>query len=203
MGLNNFGVPLNGATDTTVMPKLQYRFRVTFSGFGSNTGGISEATLTRNVITATRPALSHDEITLDVYNSRIYMAGKHTLDPVTIVLRDDVNSETIRNVNQQVQKQIELNDQVTAGAAADYKFTTTIDMLNGSHGGDASIVIDSYELYGCYLQNVQYGDLSYAASEQVQATLTIRYDNFDHFSSGQTTFEGTGENTEVATNGPA
>ena len=32
--ISNFGVPVNGNDGTTLMPKLQYRFRVIFNGIG-------------------------------------------------------------------------------------------------------------------------------------------------------------------------
>ena len=90
--LLNLTVPLANDTSASsqglLMPKLAYRFRVTLENFGI-TGNTTE--LTKQVIDASRPNLSFDPIQLDVYNSKIYMAGKHTWAPVTINLRDDVN----------------------------------------------------------------------------------------------------------------
>ena len=50
---------------------------------------------------------------------------------------------------------------------------------SGKHGasGGAEKTIDKWDLNGCYLSNVQYGDLNYGTSEMVQVTATIRYDN--------------------------
>ena len=88
--ITTLGVPDNSGNTTTIMPKLQYRFRVTFVGEGFS------ATPTRSVISTTRPSLTHDEIPLDSYNSRIYLAGKHMWEAVSIVLRDDVDSVVLR-----------------------------------------------------------------------------------------------------------
>ena len=70
--ITTLGVPDNQGNTTTIMPKLAYRFRVTFIGEGFS------ATPTRSVMTVGRPSLTHDEGVLEAYNSRIYLAGKHT-----------------------------------------------------------------------------------------------------------------------------
>ena len=100
--LSKFGVPDGSPGSThTLMPKLQYRFRVTFGNLGGD--GVDQAVLTRQVISVTRPQLTHDEMILDVYNSRIYLAGKHVWNPITIILRDDVSNKAIKVVDQQLQ----------------------------------------------------------------------------------------------------
>ena len=55
----------------------------------------------------TRPNLTFDQVTLDVYNSKVYVAGKHTWDPITINVRDDVNNAVTKLVGEQVQKQFD------------------------------------------------------------------------------------------------
>ena len=91
--ITNFGVPTDSATGTTLMPKLQYRFRVSFTNLG---GGTLKDQTTQNVISASRPNLTHEEVIVDSYNSKMYLAGKHTWEPVTIVLRDDMDSNVIK-----------------------------------------------------------------------------------------------------------
>ena len=67
--LNRFTVPLaGGETQGTVMPKLKYRYRIFFEGFGA-TGSNSE--LTKQVQTAARPSVSFAPQTIEVYNSKI------------------------------------------------------------------------------------------------------------------------------------
>ncbi len=94
--LLNLTVPLANDTSASsqglLMPKLQYRFRVTLENFGI-TGNTTE--LTKQVIDATRPNISFQQIPIDVYNSKIYMAGKHEWQAVTMNLRDDVKGKTI------------------------------------------------------------------------------------------------------------
>ena len=87
--LSKFTVPLasdqSAANQGLLMPKLQYRFRVILENFGIST---PRSEITKQVVDVTRPDLSFDQITLDVYNSRVYMAGKHTWAPITLTIRD-------------------------------------------------------------------------------------------------------------------
>ena len=46
--------------------------------------------------------LTHEQIPVDAYNSRIYLAGKHTWEPISIILRDDIDGVTLRELNQQL-----------------------------------------------------------------------------------------------------
>ncbi len=176
--LSKFTVPLandqSATTQGLLMPKLQYRFRVVLENFGVST---PRSELTKQVISVTRPNLTFDDVTLDVYNSRIYMAGKHTWEAITINLRDDVNNSVSKLVGEQVQKQFDFFEQSSAASGIDYKFTTRIEMLDGGNGSTAPGILETWELYGSYVQSVNYNTLAYATSEPVTITLSIRYDN--------------------------
>jgi hypothetical protein len=176
--LSKFTVPLandqSSASQGLLMPKLQYRFRVVLENFGVST---PRSELTKQVIDVTRPNLTFDDITLDVYNSRIYMAGKHTWEAISINLRDDVNNSVSKLVGEQVQKQFDFFEQSSAASGIDYKFTTRIEMLDGGNGATAPGVLETWELYGSYVNSVNYNTLAYATSDPVTITLSIRYDN--------------------------
>lgn len=181
--LNNFGVPGGGGDNLGILqPKLSYRFRVTLQGFGKVGDTASSTTiLTRQVMNVTRPKVSHEEVILDSYNSRAYVAGKHTWEPVSIVLRDDAANNLSKLVNLQVQRQLnhrtQLSDVVDDGQAGlNYKFTTKIDTLDGQ----STSPTETFTLEGCFLQNLDYGQQDYASSEPVQLTLTLRFDNCLH-----------------------
>jgi hypothetical protein len=164
-----------GTNAGLLMPKLKYRFRVSFEGFGVNT---TEAVqLTRQVVDISRPKIGFEEIELPIYNSKVYMAGKYTLEPVTLNLRDDANGNVIKLVGQQVQKQFDFFEQSSARSGIDYKFKTKIEILDGGNGQQAAAVLETFELFGCFLQNADYGDLNYATNEAVQIALTIRFDS--------------------------
>jgi len=175
---NKFGVPIadDSATGSGIlMPKLKYRFRVTFlNQFG---GGAEAKTLTQNVQNVTRPVVTYDEILVESYNSKVYMHGKHTWDPITVVIRDDITNSVTKLVGAQAQRQVNHFQQTTPAAGNDYKFDMKIEILDGVNAGSSEV----WYLEGCFLQNVNYSDSDYSANEPVQITLAVRFDNATHF----------------------
>ena len=164
-----------GGNQGLLMPKLQFRFRVNFLNFGVDaTGGLS---LTKQVIDCSRPNLSFAEIPLQVYNSTVKIAGKHTWADMTINIRDDASGSVSKAVGQQLQKQLDFVEQASAATGQDYKFQTNIEILDGGNGTLAPTVLETWELYGCFLQSANYNTLNYGTSEAVTIALTIAYDN--------------------------
>ena len=176
--LSKLGVPIAGNQSASnqglLMPKLQYRFRVLFQNFG-----VSKPTteLTKQVMTAGRPSVEFDDITLDVYNSRIHYAGKPKWSPVSIVVRDDVSGSVSKLVGEQLQKQFDFFEQSSAASGIDYKFTTVIELLDGGNGANEAGVLETFELYGCYVQKTDYKGGDYKTSDPMDITLSINYDN--------------------------
>jgi hypothetical protein len=164
----------SASTQGLLMPKLKYRFRAVFENFGVST---PRTELTKQVIDFTRPSVSFDEITVDVYNSKLYLAGKHSWEMVTVNLRDDASGQVARLVGEQLQKQLDFMEQASAASGIDYKFTTKCEILDGGNGAVQPVVLETWELYGCFLQNVNYNDLNYASSEAVTISMSIRFDN--------------------------
>ena len=176
--LNKFTVPLAGGQSANsqglLMPKLKYRFRVSFENFGVTT---SKAELTKQVMDVTRPSVNFEQIPVDVYNSKINIIGKHTWDPITVNLRDDVSGNVTKLVGEQVQKQFDFLEQASASAGIDYKFITRFEILDGGNGAATPTSLEEWELYGCYVENVNYNDLNYASSEAATITMSVRFDN--------------------------
>jgi hypothetical protein len=164
-----------GGNQGLLMPKLQYRFRVNFLNFGVDAaGGLS---LTKQVVDCTRPNLTFDEVTLNVYNSRIYLAGKHTWSELTINVRDDASGSVSKAVGQQLQKQLDFVEQASAATGQDYKFQVNMEVLDGGNGTSAPVVLEAWECYGCFLKGANYGGMNYATNDPMQIALNIRYDN--------------------------
>ena len=183
--LNNIGIPTTnaaGSTQVLLMPKLKYRFRVTLLGFG-----VTAATeLTKQVQDVTRPKVSFEEMTLDVYNSKVKLAGRHALEPVTLTLRDDASGQVQKMVGQQIQKQFDFMEQASARSGIDYKFTTRIEVLDGGNGALVPSTLETFEMYGCFIQNADYGDANYSTNEHMTVALSIVYDNLSQFAAGAT-----------------
>lgn len=180
--LSKLSVPLasdqSASSQGMLMPKLQYRFRVSFENFGVST---PTTELTKQVIDCTRPNLTFEDIELAVYNSKVRLAGRHTWENITVNLRDDASGQVQKLVGEQLQKQFDFFEQASAASGIDYKFTTRIEVLDGGNGGSIPNVLETWEVYGCYLQGANYNTLNYATSEPVTVALTIRYDNAIQF----------------------
>jgi len=175
--LSKFTVPLasgqSSTTQGTLMPKLKYRFRVNFENFGV-TSPTTE--LTKQVQTAGRPNIAFAPQTIEIYNSKINYAGKHTWSPIAITLRDDVTGEASKRVGEQLQKQFDFLEQSSAASASDYKFTMSIEMLDGGNGSKV-VVLERWECYGCLLVSANYQTLSYSEAAPQTIDLSIQPDN--------------------------
>ena len=162
------------STQGLLMPKLKYRFRVTFENFGVST---PRTELTKQVMDFTRPTATFEEITIDLYNSKMYLAGKASWETITINLRDDAGGQVQRLVGEQLQKQMDFMEQASASSGIDYKFVTKCEILDGGNGVSVPTVLETWEMYGCFLTSANYNDLNYGTSEAVTISLTMRFDN--------------------------
>lgn len=163
-----------GSNTSMLMPKLKYRFRVTLSGFGTE----STVELTKQVMDITRPSVTFEEIEIPIYNSRIYLAGRTSWETLTLNLRDDASGNVTRLVGQQIQKQFDFMEQSSARSGQDYKFKTKIEVLDGGNGQvNAAGVLETWECYGCFIATSNYGDNNYTTNEAMSVALTIRFDN--------------------------
>ena len=188
--INDIGIP--GVGTGILQPKLKNRWRVTFANLG---GGVDSQPLSMQAITVTRPVLTFEEVQLDRYNSRAWVAGKHTFEPMTITFEDDVTGSASQVLQEQLQKQqwlvgAEGQWLAASGEGSLYKFVTYLDLMDGN---DA--VIEKWTVEGCWLQNTDYTDLDYSASEAVQITTTLRYDH------ARQDIGGYGQGEGVATGG--
>jgi hypothetical protein len=190
--LQRMTVPLASDQSSSVqgllMPKLKYRFRVMFENLG-----ISKPTteLTKQVVSASRPNLTFEEITLPIYNSTLKLAGRHSWADVTISVRDDASGAVSKLVGEQLQKQMDFLEMASAASGIDYKFLTKIEVLDGGNGAATPVVLETWELYGCYLKGANYGDLAYGTNEAATIELSIAYDNANQ------TPNGTGVGTAI------
>jgi hypothetical protein len=179
-------------TQGLLMPKLKYRFRVTFQGFGAVNSASPTTELTKQIMDFTRPQISFEPIDIPIYNSTIKLAGKYSWGDITCNLRDDASGQISRLVGEQLQKQLDFAEQASAAAGIDYKFLTKFEVLDGGNGSDVG-VLETWEISGCYLSEVNYGDMNYGTSEAVSISMTIRFDNAVQVNSQDGRLEGVGQ----------
>ena len=183
--LTRLTVPLasdqSNSNQGLLMPKLAYRFRVVFENFGVST---PRTELTKQVIDFKRPSVKFAEISIPIYNSTLYLAGKYNWETTTCNLRDDASGAVSRLVGEQIQKQMDFLEMASAASGIDYKFTTRFEVLDGGNGAATPTVLETWELYGCMLASADYGQATYSESKALQIGLTIRYDNANQTPNG-------------------
>ena len=164
-----------GGNQGLLMPKLQFRFRVNFLNFGVD--AVNGLQLTKQVMECGRPNVTFAEIAIPIYNSTIKLIGKHQWQDINIGVRDDASGTVSKAVGQQLQKQFDFVEQASAATGQDYKFQTNIEVLDGGNGAAAPIVLETWELYGCFIKSANYDNLSYSGTDVVKITLGLTYDN--------------------------
>jgi hypothetical protein len=182
--LSNFGIP--GAGAGILHPRLKNKFRITFRNMGQLIPGTNSRDLTMQTTTLTLPNLSFEEVALHRYNSVAYVAGKHTWEPISLTVEDDITGLAATVVKNQLETQQRLIGADldgrwlnTAATGSDYKFGVVIDQLDGDEG-----VVQSWILEGSYISSADFGDRDYSASEAATITMNIRYDHARHIESG-------------------
>jgi hypothetical protein len=176
--LNRFTVPLatnqSASTQGLLMPKLKYRFRAVFENFGVSSDRVE---LTKQVNSISRPNVNFNPFVIEAYNSKVNLVGKPSWEPVTVVLRDDAGGNVSKLVGEQIQKQFDFMEQASASSGIDYKFVLKFEMLDGGNGANQPNVLETWELYGAFVNQVNYGEMSYTENSPADITLTVTYDN--------------------------
>jgi hypothetical protein len=182
--LANFGIP--GAGAGILHPRLKNKFRITFRNMGQLVPGTNSRDLTMQVTTLTLPNLTFEEVALHRYNSTAYVAGKHSWEPISVTVEDDITglAATVVKAQLETQQRIIGSDLDgrwlnTAATGSDYKFAAVIDQLDGDE-----FVVQSWYLEGSQIMNADFGDRDYSASEAATITMSIRYDHARHLESG-------------------
>jgi hypothetical protein len=172
-------VGIAGVGNGVLHPKHKNKWRVLFTQLGGILGANSGVPndLALQVITATRPSLSYEEVQLDRYNSRVYIAGKHQFEPCTLTIEDDVTNRAANAIQTQLEKQQRLIGATgpwmnTESTALTYKFGMMLEMLDGNE-----TLVESWKYEGCFLQAVDWGDVDYSTGEKMTINLTIRFDH--------------------------
>ena len=170
-----------GVGNGILHPKHKNRWRVLFVGMGAAANGASTSSapndISMQLITAARPQLSFETVQLDRYNSRAYVAGKHTFEPIQLTFEDDVTNRASGALQRQLERQQRLIGATgpwmnTEATASSYKFGMLLEMLDGNE-----TVLESWKVEGCWVQLVDYSDLDYSTGEKVVISITVQIDH--------------------------
>lgn len=194
--LSQTGIPASG--NGILAPKLKHRWQVRFINI-AQAAGLNGKDLTAQAINVTRPQMDFEEVQLDRYNSRAWVAGKHTWSSMNLTIEDDITGLASRVIQGQLETQQRLigadsaNGQWlnAAPTASGYKFGMKLELLDGNES-----VVEVWVYEGCFIQSIDYNDLDYAASDAAQITLTVRFDHARQELAGQGYGTAIGGNVE-------
>lgn len=156
-------------------PKLKNRWRVVFSQIG---GPVDSRNLTMQAVKVTRPKLTFGEVEMHRYNSRAWVATKHEWDTCSLTVEDDISNGASSIIQSQIDSQQLLVSPgsgpwlATAPEGSRYKFATRLELLDGG-----VTVLETWHLEGCWIKDVDYGDMDYSNGDQMTIDITIRFDH--------------------------
>ena len=120
--------------------------------------------------TANRPTVTFEEIELDHINVKRYVKGKGTWETLEVTLYDPI----VPSGAQAVMEWVRLHKESVTGRdgySDFYKKDVTFNVL-----GPVGDLVEEWTLKGAYIENANFGDLSFADSEPVEISLTLKYD---------------------------
>lgn len=159
--------------------KRRYRWAM---GFDESTymGGGGGGKISPIMVTiAARPNVTLEETELNFLNEKAYIASKPTWESLAVTFLDfgkagGTGADTI--LRNWIRQCYIYGDPGRSGAMSDpagyYKRDGYLVMFNGI--GD---IIEKWRFYGCWVQQANWGDLDYSATENATIECQIRYDN--------------------------
>jgi hypothetical protein len=121
--------------------------------------------------TAARPQATFEEVTIDYINAKRYISGKMSWNPIQITMHDPIAPSAA----QKVMEWLRLNYEPLTGRmgyASFYKKDINLKLLDPQ-----GTVVELWDLTGAWPMDINWGDLDYASSDNVEISYSIRFDN--------------------------
>lgn len=120
--------------------------------------------------TAARPTITTEEVTINWINSTRYIAGKTTFGTIAVTLYDAVAPSGAQQVMEWIRLCFE-SVSGRSGYADFYKRDIQIKMLD-----PVGTVVQLWDLKGAFVTEANFNELTYEGSDQVEISLTLRFD---------------------------
>ena len=143
-------------------PKRQNRFIMRFpSPLGINEWFVESAN---------RPSITINSTEIAFLNTSTYVAGRFTWTTIPVVFRDPIGPSAAQALMEWVRLHAE---SVTGrmGYAAGYKKNVDLEMLDPT-----GVVVEKWILEGCFLTNLNFGELNYSQDELATIDASLRMD---------------------------
>ena len=121
--------------------------------------------------TAARPSITVGSLTLDYMNSQRHVAGRSTFGDITVNLHDTIAPSGAQQVMEWARTHYE-SVSGRAGYADFYKRDAQLKLVD-----PIGTVIELWDLRGCILTSVTFGELAYGEPTMLEISLGIKFDN--------------------------
>ncbi len=122
------------------------------------------------VKTMARPSIQFETITLDHINTKRYVKGKATWQPISITLYDPI----VPSAAQATMEWVRLHHESVTGRdgySDFYKKDITFNVL-----GPVGDKVEEWTLKGAYIQTAKFSDMDYTGEDLATVDLTLTYD---------------------------
>ncbi len=123
------------------------------------------------VKTASRPSITINPLTIDYMNSQRHIAGRSTFGDMTITLHDPIAPSGAQQVMEWCRTHYE-SVSGRAGYADFYKRDAQLKLVD-----PIGTVIELWDMKGCILTSVTFGDLSYGDPSTLEIQMGLKFDN--------------------------
>jgi hypothetical protein len=126
----------------------------------------------RFIVEASRPKVTNEAKEVKFKNLSTWYKGKTKCNPITITFRDAIGVSVYQKLEQW---QREHTDFATGqgGYAALYKKTLILNVED-----PAGAVIQKFRLFGCFITELDGGDLNMDSDDIAQVKMTVQYDSY-------------------------
>jgi hypothetical protein len=175
LGNNNLAIKRKFRWTLEIQPYCPDGSAAGLLGGGSVAGAVSAA---KNigpsfVKTASRPSYDLEETELNYLNAKTWICGKLTWQSITCTYID-CGAQDISNLYAWIGKNAQLNDNVNFAQGTSFKDYAADAVLTLYDG--CGLAMESWRLFNCWPQAVNFGDLDMSSSEEATIELTLRYD---------------------------
>ena len=163
-------IVLSSAEHSFREPKRKNRWILKFDRVPNHASG--QDPLAIDIFSASRPSVSLDPTEIHRLNERFWFAGKPSWETISCTFYDyDKGKNSAGQVLYSWFTAIYNPLTGGQGYAVVYKANATLVML----GPDGKI-IEIWDLFGCFPEQISWQDLSYDGSDAQQVEMTLRYD---------------------------
>jgi hypothetical protein len=166
MATKPMGIGVIGQPD--VVFKRKYRFTFEIFGFCNNQ---KNAIPEHFVKVASRPNVEIDETEINHLNGKMFIPGKATWQTITVTYIDVAHSQMATLYNW-LATVYDFTDPVNLrqGNRRDWEATGVLNMYDG-----CGVLLEQWQLQHVWPKSINFGELDYAASDEANIELTLRY----------------------------